>query len=219
MKLSKLHLLDISGLGADKALLLAVNCIPQPKAKENNMYTVALAVVLYAICNYFVILAQLKSALMSGRMPSCARMTMVSLLGFALSGVAGALFATLVVAQMVPFLSSSATYVLQPLSTQNTRADTIVMHSGNPISGATYFVRYDVMPGKVKFEAISSRSDVTVIEDDSLNGSGLMLKTHPVRDLNSPWADWALFDDGSTPQYKYEIRVPRGTVETQLSVK
>ncbi|MBL0186203.1 MAG: hypothetical protein IPP97_10755 [Candidatus Obscuribacter sp.] len=183
------------------------------------MLTITTAMVLYAFYYYFVILRQIKSGLMSARTPSGARTALVSLWGFALSGIAGALFASLVVARMVPFLPSTATYVLQPLSTQNARADTIVLHSGNPVLGSTYFVRYDVMPGKVKFESISSRSDVTVIEDDGLKGSGLMLKTHPVRDINSPWAGWALFDDGNNPRYKYELRVPRGTVETQLSVK
>lgn len=183
------------------------------------MYTVIIAMVLYAFYYYFVILRQIKSGLMSARTPSGARTALVSLWGFAISGVSGALFAGIVVARMVPFLPVTTTHVLQTLSTQNTRADTIVLHSGNPAFSTTYIVRYDVMPGKVKFESISSQSDVTVIEDDGLKGSGLMLKTHPVRDINSPWAGWALFDDGNNPRYKYEMRVPRGTVETQLSVK
>ncbi|MBK7839889.1 MAG: hypothetical protein IPJ49_19880 [Candidatus Obscuribacter sp.] len=182
------------------------------------MYTVIIAMVLYAFYYYFVILRQIKSGLMSARTPSGARTALVSLWGFALSGVAGALFAGIMVAPMVPFLPVTDTYVLKPLASQNTRADTIVLHSGNPAFSTTYYVRYDVLPGKVKFEAVSSLSDITVIEDDGLKGSGLMLKTHPVRDINSPWAGWALFDDGNAPRYKYEMRVPRGTVETRLNV-
>lgn len=183
------------------------------------MYTIGLFIVLYAFYYYFIILRQIKSGLMSARMPSGARTALVSLWGFAISGVFGAFIAGTVMARMVPLLPVTTTHVLQPLSTQNTLANTIVLHSGNPIAGTTYIVRYDVIPGKVKFEAVSSQSNVTVIEDDGLKGSGLMLRTHLVRDINSPWAGWALFDHGNTFRYKYEIRVPRGTVEAQLSVK
>lgn len=175
------------------------------------MYTVFAAGLLYMLLHIFF-LRQVRRP-----QPShiASRNAQLVLTGYPAALLLGAIVATVCISQYVPLLSVKRTFSLLTLGGNASGSPVFVQARGIALYPTNYLVSYLDDRGNTAFETIAMSGDIKVFEDLAPDAAAFMVKSHQERDGTSKAYNWAIFDDGDV-RYKYELHVPKGSVELRI---